>query len=130
MPTPVTAISGIGPATAELLANHGFKTAESIANTTTEKLSLVPGFGEIRSADTIKAAIEAVGAEPAAEKPKTTKKKPEAKAKKEKPEKNKKKDKKKDKKKKEKTKDKKKDKKKKDKTKDSKKGKKKGKKKK
>ena len=121
MPTPVTAISGIGPATAELLANHGFKTAESIANTTTEKLSLVPGFGEIRSANTIKAAIEAVGAEPAAEKPKTTKKKPEAKAKKEKPEKNKKKDKKK----KDKTKDKKKDKKKKDKTKDSKKGKKK-----
>lgn len=101
MPTPVTAISGIGPATAELLANHGFKTAESIAKTTTEKLSLVPGFGEIRSANTIKAAQEslgAVGEEPAAATKPETKAKPEKamkKDKKKKDKKNKKKDKKK-----------------------------------
>ena len=80
MPTPVPAISGIGPSTADLLSNHGFKTAESIAKTTVEKLSLVPGFGEIRSANTIKAAAEAIGAEttksePEAEKPKAKPKK-------------------------------------------------------
>ena len=56
MSTPITAIPGIGASTAELLANHGFKSAESIASTSVENLSLVPGFGEIRSANTIKAA--------------------------------------------------------------------------
>ena len=56
MSTPITAIPGIGASTADLLANHGFKSAESIAATSVENLSLVPGFGEIRSANTIKAA--------------------------------------------------------------------------
>ena len=66
MPTPVTAIPGIGPSTADLLGKHGFTSAESIAETSVEKLSLVPGFGEIRAANTIKAAADAVGAEPVA----------------------------------------------------------------
>ena len=66
MPTPVTAIPGIGPATADLLGKHGFTSAESIAETSVEKLSLVPGFGEIRAVNTIKAAADAVSSEPAA----------------------------------------------------------------
>ena len=66
MPTPVTAIPGIGPATADLLGKNGFTSAESIAETSVEKLSLVPGFGEIRAANTIKAAADAVSSEPAA----------------------------------------------------------------
>jgi hypothetical protein len=64
MSTPITAIPGIGASTADLLANHGFKSAESIAATSVENLSLVPGFGEIRSANTIKAAADLLGTTP------------------------------------------------------------------
>lgn len=60
MPTALTSISGIGPAAAELLKQHGFKSAEAIAKATVEQLSAVPGFGEIRSKNTIKAASELV----------------------------------------------------------------------
>lgn len=60
MPTALTSISGIGPAAAELLKQHDFKSAEDIANTTVAQLSAVPGFGEIRSQSTINAAIELV----------------------------------------------------------------------
>ena len=73
MSTPITAIPGIGASTAELLANHGFKSAESIASTSVENLSLVPGFGEIRSANTIKAAAGLLGTENPQEKAKKEK---------------------------------------------------------
>jgi Mg-chelatase subunit ChlI len=60
MPRALTSISGIGPAAAEILKQHGFKSAEAIAKTSVEKLSAVPGFGAIRSENAIKAAIELV----------------------------------------------------------------------
>ena len=49
-------ITGIGPAAAQTLMDHGFKTVESIADTTIEKLSAVPGFSVIRAQKTIDAA--------------------------------------------------------------------------
>lgn len=73
MSTPITAIPGIGASTADLLANHGFKSAESIASTSVENLSLVPGFGEIRSANTIKAAAGLLATENPQEKAKKEK---------------------------------------------------------
>ena len=60
MPTALTSISGIGPAAAEVLKQHGFKSAEAVAKASVEQLSAVPGFGEIRSQSTINAAIELV----------------------------------------------------------------------
>jgi len=60
MPTSLTSISGIGPAAAEVLKQHGFKAAEDIANATIAELSAVPGFGEIRSKNTIQSAIAVV----------------------------------------------------------------------
>jgi len=63
MPRALTSISGIGPAAAEILKQHGFKSAEAIANATVEELSVVPGFGAIRSENTIKAALELVNPE-------------------------------------------------------------------
>jgi len=63
MPRALTSISGIGPAAAETLKQHGFKSAEAIAQATAEELSVVPGFGTIRSENTIKAAIELVNPE-------------------------------------------------------------------
>ena len=84
MSTPITAIPGIGASTAELLANHGFKSAESIASTSVENLSLVPGFGEIRSANTIKAAAGLLATENPQEKAKKEKVKKEKTGKKDK----------------------------------------------
>ncbi|NNJ92259.1 MAG: helix-hairpin-helix domain-containing protein [Gammaproteobacteria bacterium] len=60
MPRALTSISGIGPAAAEILKQHGFKSAEAIAKTSVEKLSAVPGFGAIRAENAIQAAIELV----------------------------------------------------------------------
>ncbi len=53
----LTEVSGIGPATAEILLQHGFNTIESIANTTTDQLVKVPGFSAIRANTTIKNAL-------------------------------------------------------------------------
>lgn len=61
MPRALTNISGIGPAAAEVLKQHGFRSAEGIAKATIEELSQVPGFGAIRAENTIKAAIEVTG---------------------------------------------------------------------
>ena len=84
MSTPITAIPGIGASTADLLANHGFKSAESIATTSVENLSLVPGFGEIRAANTIKAAAGLLATETPQEKAKKEKVKKEMTGKKDK----------------------------------------------
>lgn len=74
MKTPVTDVTGIGPHTAKLLNEHGFSSAESLAATTTEKLSEVPGFGPLRAQRVIDAAKDVI--------PPTTKpSKPESKSK-------------------------------------------------
>ena len=65
MAVTVTKISGIGPKTAAILANHGFKTVEAIAKSTVEKLSGVPGFGPSRSRTIISAASALVAGTPA-----------------------------------------------------------------
>jgi Holliday junction resolvasome RuvABC DNA-binding subunit len=112
MPTELTSISGIGPAAAELLKQHGFNSAEAIATASVEQLSQVPGFGAARSANAITAAIELTGSpqpekntvseapakqteeKPAEDKKKTKKDKNKSKDKKDKKDKKKKKDKK------------------------------------
>jgi transcription termination factor NusA len=49
-------ISGVGPATARLLAESGFASVEAIATATPQELARVPGFGEARAAAVIAAA--------------------------------------------------------------------------
>jgi transcription termination factor NusA len=49
MSTPLTNVKGIGPATANALADAGITTAEKLAATSVEKLTAVPGFGELRA---------------------------------------------------------------------------------
>ena len=56
MTTIITDIPGIGPSTAKVLGENGFKTVEEIAGTTVEKLSKVPGFGAVRASAVIRAA--------------------------------------------------------------------------
>ena len=56
MAAPLTDITGIGPAAVQPLMDHGFKTIESLADTTVEKLSAVSGFSSIRAQKTIDAA--------------------------------------------------------------------------
>lgn len=73
MSTPLTTIRGIGPAAAAILQSHGFDSAETVAATTIEKLSEVPGFGAIRAKTVIDAASEVVPAEPLVSKTKKTK---------------------------------------------------------
>ncbi len=53
MPTFLTLVKGIGPATAEKLATAGLTTAEDLAATTPEQLGAVPGFGEFRAKQVI-----------------------------------------------------------------------------
>lgn len=50
-------ISGVGPATARLLAESGFASVESVAKATPGELARVPGFGEARAAAVIAAAV-------------------------------------------------------------------------
>jgi transcription termination factor NusA len=49
MPSKVTNISGIGSTTAAILSEHNFKSVESIAQSTVEELSAVPGFSASRA---------------------------------------------------------------------------------
>ena len=51
----LTAVRGIGPATAKVLAEHGLSTAQAVVEATPEALLAVPGFGPAR-AKTVKAA--------------------------------------------------------------------------
>lgn len=53
MPTFLTLVKGIGPATAEKLATAGLATAEDLAATTPEQLGALPGFGEFRAKQVI-----------------------------------------------------------------------------
>ena len=56
MPTPLTEIPGIGPSTAEVLQANGFDSAETLAASTVEKISEVPGFGTSRATTVLEAA--------------------------------------------------------------------------
>lgn len=56
MSTPITNITGIGPAAAVTLAKHGFDSAEDIASSDVESLCRVPGFKAVRAQGVIKAA--------------------------------------------------------------------------
>ncbi len=49
MTTPINKISGIGPYTAEILVEYGYKCAEDLAATNEGSLSKVPGFGPVRA---------------------------------------------------------------------------------
>ena len=52
----VIEIAGIGQATSVVLTKHGFKTVADVANANVESLSVVPGFANARSLQTIKKA--------------------------------------------------------------------------
>ena len=72
----LTAIPGIGPATARTLADAGYSTVKAVAKTSENKLSKVPGFGNARAAAVIAAAqgtLAAAGSDKTAETKKKTK---------------------------------------------------------
>jgi len=52
----VIEVAGIGQATSLILTKHGFKTVADLANASVESLSVVPGFADARSLQTIKKA--------------------------------------------------------------------------
>lgn len=56
MKTPITEISGIGPATADALVACGFASVEAIAASDVASLCVVPGFGLARAQRVIAAA--------------------------------------------------------------------------
>ena len=56
MATSIVSVKGIGPSTAAVLAKHGFKSAEELADASVEQLGQVPGFGAARAKITITAA--------------------------------------------------------------------------
>ena len=61
----VTAVAGIGHATAKILAENGITTAEALASVALETLTAIPGFSEARARTAISAAkttIESSGA--------------------------------------------------------------------
>ena len=58
----ISDVRGLGPATVKVLAEAGFRTVASLANTSIEKLSATPDFGEARATSTIKAAAELLAA--------------------------------------------------------------------
>lgn len=55
--TAITSITGIGPGTAEILAQHGFTSVTDIARASVGQLQSVPGFGAIRASRIIDAAV-------------------------------------------------------------------------
>ena len=61
MSTPITDITGIGPATADILSEQGYKSAEDLAATNVKTLCAVPGFGPIKAKSTIAAAKKIAG---------------------------------------------------------------------
>jgi len=68
MGTPMTAVTGIGPAAAAVLGEHGFDSAEALAKSSINALVKVPGFGQVRAAmikeaarDVIKSAKKGTG---------------------------------------------------------------------
>ena len=67
MSTPLTAVSGIGPAAAGLLEKHGIATVEQLVQASIDDLTQVPGFGPARAATVLGAARDVLdGPAPAA----------------------------------------------------------------
>lgn len=62
MTTPVTAVSGVGAQTAEILVENGFKSAEILAAAQEEELLKLNGFGPSKAKKCIEAAQALVGA--------------------------------------------------------------------
>jgi hypothetical protein len=58
-------IVGIGPAAASTLAEYGYRTLASLARTSIDKLTEVPGFSEARATKVIAAASELLPAKAA-----------------------------------------------------------------
>jgi hypothetical protein len=56
METSLTSVSGIGPAAAAVLVEHGFTSADQLAASVVEDLVKVPGFGPVRAAATLRSA--------------------------------------------------------------------------
>lgn len=56
-------VTGIGPSTARLLAEHGIETAETLARSSPKQLSSIPGFGPVRARAVLADAAQLVGAE-------------------------------------------------------------------
>ncbi len=56
MATPLEDVTGIGPATAKVLAEHGIASAEDLAARQVEEIALVHGFSTIRAAQVVAAA--------------------------------------------------------------------------
>ncbi|MDQ6950435.1 MAG: helix-hairpin-helix domain-containing protein [Mariprofundales bacterium] len=54
----LTEITGVGEATAAVLADHGFISVQSLAEATIEQLTQVPSFGAARAQATIQAAMK------------------------------------------------------------------------
>ncbi|WP_419661761.1 uncharacterized protein Dvar_21940 [Desulfosarcina variabilis str. Montpellier] len=62
MPTPLTRVKGIGPASAEKLTSAGIPTAEALAAATPEQVAAVPGFGPLRAGQILENARLAISA--------------------------------------------------------------------
>ena len=60
----LSAITGIGPTTAQALKLHGFQRVDDVATASVAALASVPGFGALRSARVIAAASALLGAAP------------------------------------------------------------------
>lgn len=84
MTTAVTAVTGIGPKTAEYLQQQGVDTAEKLLAGGVDLLSGAPGFGEARAQAVIEAAEELLGKGAGKSDDTSGKKKKQKKAKKEK----------------------------------------------
>ncbi len=67
MPTPITAVSGIGATTAADLAAQGINSAEDLANAPLDRIVAVKGFGPARAEQIKQAAADAL--KPAADEP-------------------------------------------------------------
>lgn len=85
MATSLLEVKGIGPATADTLAEHGIKSAEELAATKLGSVMAIPGFSEIRAGRVIAAAQEALRTAAETGSPALAKKKAAAKPAKKKP---------------------------------------------
>lgn len=61
MPTSVDKVTGIGPQTAILLANHGINSAEDLAARRVGDLAAIKGFSVVRAGQVIEAARQLIG---------------------------------------------------------------------
>ena len=67
MPTSLTQVKGIGPATARQLLSAGIPSAEALAEATLEQLTMLPGFGPFRAAQILENARQLMDGSQAAD---------------------------------------------------------------